>query len=87
MLKHAYPERYGDQVSFISLRLIWNLDSNTYISMLVSKFYVVKVWWALWDPVELRIIGALMRISQRVNMSNTQDNITQTHSRIMKYHA
>jgi len=33
----------------------------------------MKVWWALWDTVELRIIGPLVLISQRVSSSNMKE--------------
>jgi len=33
----------------------------------------MKVWWAFWDTVELRIIGPLVLISQRVNSSNMKE--------------
>jgi len=33
----------------------------------------MKVWWALWGAVELRVIGPLVLISQRVNSSNMKE--------------
>jgi len=33
----------------------------------------MKVWWALWDTVGLRIIGPLVLVSQRVNSSNMKE--------------
>jgi len=47
----------------------------------------MKVWWALCDTVQLRIIGALVQISHRVNLCNMKEKavlILQTHLCIVK---
>ena len=48
----------------------------------------MKVWWALCDTVQLRIISALVLISQRVNLCNMKENavfLLKTHLFIVTY--
>jgi len=48
----------------------------------------MKVWWALWETVELRIIGPLVLISQRINSSNMKEKamlLLKKYLRIVKY--
>jgi len=48
----------------------------------------MKVWWALCDMVQLRIIGAVALISHRVNLCNIKKNavpLVQTYLCIVKY--
>jgi len=48
----------------------------------------MKVWWALCDTVQLRIISALVLISHRVNLCNMKEKavlLLKTHLSITKY--
>jgi len=48
----------------------------------------MKVLWALWDIVELRIIGRLVLRSQKVNSSNMKKKamlLSKKYLRIVKY--
>jgi len=48
----------------------------------------MNVWWAVCNTVQLRIIGALVLISHRVNLCNMKENavlLLQTHLCIVKY--
>ena len=48
----------------------------------------MKVWWALCDTVQLRIISALVLITQRVNLCNMKEKVVrllETRLYIVKY--
>jgi len=48
----------------------------------------MKVWWALCNTVQLRIIGALVLISQRVNLCNIKEKaviLLQTYLSVVEY--
>jgi len=53
-----------------------------------QALYVMKVWWALCDTVQLRIISALVLISHRVALCNMKENavfLLKTNLSIVKY--